>query len=406
VSWLADCRALDRRVWALAAARMVVTGGYSMVMPFLAMHLAVDQRVPVVTVGAIWLVAGGLGAFSQWVAGELGDRLGRRPLMLGAMLLRGLNLAAMGAAVAVDSPWPVIALLTILNSVLRGFFEPLATALVADLVPPPNRVAAYSLQRVGVNVGWAGGPAVAWLAAGVSYASLFYAAAPLTLLAAAGLWRIREPQRVLANRAFTLPELLAFTRDRTLLRFLLATLAFFTLQVQMFQTLSIYSAKVLHLTRAEVGTLYTLNGILVVLLQLPAVHAILRLGTWRALMVGAVGYAVSYAAVGLAVGHGTLLLCLAGITFAEIISSPAQQAAITSLAPADRVGAYSGLYGLSQVVGQSAGPLIGASLLAVLPSRAAWFVLALFGVGAALGYHRLRLLGRGYDKPLLSTPQP
>ena len=68
----------------------------------------------------------------------------------------------------------------------------------------------------------------------------------------------------------------------------------------MFQTLSIYAAKVLHLSRAEVGTLYTLNGILVVLLQLPAVRAIVRLGTRRALMVGAVGYAASYAAVGLA----------------------------------------------------------------------------------------------------------
>ncbi len=393
-------------MWALAAARLVVTAGFSMVFPFLAMHLAVDQNVPTVTVGAIWLVAGGLGALAQWVAGELGDRLGRRPLMLASMVLRGVNLAAIGMAIAAHAPWPLLALLVVCNSVLRGFFEPLATALVADLVPPAQRVAAYSLQRVGLNVGWAGGPAVAWLAAGVSYAHLFLAAAPLTLLATAGVWRIREPHRVLAGRAFTLPELLAFTRDRFLLRFLLATFGFFTLQVQMFQTLSIYSAKVLHLSRAEVGTLYTLNGILVVLLQLPAVHAILRLGTWRALMLGALGYAAGYAAIGLAVGHRSLLVCIAAITLAEIISSPAQQATITSLAPGDRVGAYTGLYGLCQVVAQSSGPLIGAALLAALPSRAAWFVLALFGVGAALGYRQLRRLGPRYDKALLSVPRP
>jgi hypothetical protein len=46
VSWLAACRALDRRVWVLAVARLVVTAGYSMVMPFLAMHLAVERHVP------------------------------------------------------------------------------------------------------------------------------------------------------------------------------------------------------------------------------------------------------------------------------------------------------------------------------------------------------------------------
>jgi MFS family permease len=404
VSWLSECRALDRRVWALAAARLVVTAGYSMVMPFLAMHLAVERKVPVVIVGAIWLVAGGLGALSQWLVGELADRIGRRSLMLAAMLARAANLAAMGAAVAAQAPWVVIAGLTVLNAILRAFFEPLATALVADLVPPSRRVAAYSLQRVGLNIGWALGPAVASMAAGVWFAHLFYAGAPLTLLAAAGIWSIREPHRELSRRGFTLAELLAFTGDRVLLRLLLCTLAFFILQVQMFQTLSIYSAKVLHLSRAEVGTLYTLNGILVVLLQLPAVRAIVRLGTRRALMVGAVGYAASYAAVGLATGQGTLLVCIAGVTLAEIVSSPAQQTAITSLAPSDRIGAYTGLFGLCQVVGQSCGPLVGAALLDVLPSRSAWFVLALFGVGAALGYRRLPGLARP-DKPLLSTPQ-
>jgi MFS family permease len=288
---------------------------------------------------------------------------------------------------------------------LRGFFEPLATALVADLVPASGRVAAYSLQRVGVNIGWAIGPAAGWMAAGASYAHLFYASAPLTLLATAAIWRIREPALARSQRDFTLAELLAFTRDRVLLRLLLCTLAFFILQVQMFQTLSIYSAKVLHLSRAEVGTLYTLNGILVVLLQLPAVHAILRLGTRRALMVGAIGYAISYAAVGVVTGHGMLLVCIAGVTAAEIISSPAQQTTITSLAPRDRVGAYTGLFGLCQAVGQSCGPLVGAALLDVLPSRSAWFVLALFGVGAAFGYRRLPAFGRT-DKPFLPATQP
>jgi predicted MFS family arabinose efflux permease len=404
VSWLSECRALDRRVWLLAVARLVVTAGYSMVMPFLAMHLAVDHQVPVVIVGGIWLVAGGLGALAQWLVGELADRMGRRSLMLGAMLARAGNLAAMGSAIAVDAPWPVIAGLTVLNSILRGFFEPLATALVADLVPPARRVAGYSLQRVGVNIGWAAGVAVPWMAVGVGYAALFYASAPLTLLAAASLWRLREPVRELNRRDFTLAQLLGFTRDRVLLRLLLCTLAFFMLQVQMFQTLSIYSAKVLHLSRAEVGTLYTLNGILVVLLQLPAVHVIMRLGTRRALMVGAVGYAVSFSAVGLATGHGMLLVCIAGVTMAEIISSPAQQTTITSLAPADRIGAYTGLFGLCQVVGQSCGPLIGAALLDVLPSRSAWFVLALLGLGAAVGYRRLPAAGRT-DKPLLPAAQ-
>jgi MFS family permease len=401
MSWLSQCRTLHPSVWALAAARMVVTAGYSMVMPFLAMHLAVERKVPWVVVGAIYFAAGGLGAASQWLAGELGDRLGRRPLMLGAMLLRAGNLAAMGLAIdhlptdrAVPVGWVlVIAGLTVVNSMLRGFFDPVATALIADLVPPEARVTAYSLQRVGVNLGWAAGPAVATVAASVRYPTLFYACVPLTLLAAIAIANVREPAGGRSDRAFTMAELLTFARDRALLRYLLATLAFFVLQVQLYQTISIYAASVLHMSRGQVAALYTLNGVMVVLLQLPAVRAIQRLGTRRALVVGSLGYAVSYAAVGVAVGSATLLGCIAAVTLAEIVTSPAQQAAVTGLAPRGRTGAYTGLAGLCQVVGQSTGPLVGTTLLAALPPRAAWFALALFGVAAAVGYRGLREFG-------------
>jgi MFS family permease len=406
VGWLSECRACDRRIWALAGARLVVTAGYSMVMPFLAMHLVVDRHLAKVTVGVIWLLAGGLGAVCQWVAGELSDRVGRRPLMLAAMLVRVGILAGMGLAIDRHAPVITIAALTVANAMLRGFFEPAAAALVADLAPPHSRVAAYSLQRVGLNVGWAAGPAIAALAAGVPYAHLFYWAAPLTLLSTVGVWSIREPAMATsARRAFTLAELLAFTRDRTLLRVLLGTLGFFILQVQLFQTTSIYAASVLHLDRAQVGTLYTLNGILVVLLQLPAIHYINRLGTRRALMFGSLAYALSYASVGLARGHASLLACIAAVTVAEIFTSPAQQTAVGQLAPPGRTGAYMGLFGLSQVTGQSIGPLVGTTLLASLPPRAAWSALALFGVGAALGYRVLSGPSLAPQNPLAKERQ-
>jgi MFS family permease len=386
VSWLVELRALDRRVWALAAARLVVTAGFSMVMPFLAIHLTMDRNVSAVIVGAIWTAAGALGAVAQWAAGELADRIGRRNLMLAAMLIRALNLAAMGLAIAAQAHVLVIAGLVVLNAVLRAFFDPIAAALVADLVAPEGRVSAYSLQRVGINIGWATGPAVAALAGSTPYPVLFFASAPLTLLAALGIWNIREPTGTTSARSLSLNEFFAFRTDKRLLRFLAATLAFYILQVQLYQTMSIYAARVLQLTRTEVGTLYTLNGILVVLLQLPAVRFIRRLGTRGALVVGCLGYAASYTAVGLAGGYLTLLACIAAVTLSEIVTSPAQQTTVTGLAPAGRVGAYTGLFGFCQVVGQSTGPLIGTALLDGLPPRAAWLALALFGVGAAIGY--------------------
>jgi MFS family permease len=389
VSWISELRALDRRVWSLALARLVVTAGFSMVLPLLAVHLAIERKVPAVAIGIIWTVAGIAGALMQWVVGELVDRVGRRRVLVLAMFVRAGNLAALGWAIDAEASVVVLGALIVANSALRAFFDPVASALVADLSTPEQRVAAFSLQREGINIGWALGNASAALSTVVSYAGLFFLSAPLTLLASLAILGIREPECGRPTQALRWRDFLGFTSDRPFVGFLLATVAFYLLQVQLYQTLSIYAARVLHLGRAEIASLYTLNGAIVVVLQLPAVAHIRRLGTRRALTLGCLGYALSYACAGVATGLLSLLLCVAAVTLAEIVTSPAQQTAVTTMCPAGRIGAYSGLFGMAQVLGQSFGPLIGTAALDVVSPRAAWFLLALFGVGAAFGYRRV-----------------
>lgn len=387
---------------------MIVTAGFSMVMPFLAMHLAVDRGVSAVTVGLIWAAAGALSAVGQWAAGELADRVGRRKVMLTSMVIRALNLLGLGLAVgSPDTSILTIGALCVGNGVLRAFFDPVAAALVADLVPVERRVAAFSLQRVGINVGWAAGPAIHAAAAGLPYSTLFLASVPVTLIATLLVVRLQDVPGATSSRKASLRELLSFLDDRALVRFLLATLAFYLLQVQLYQTTSIYAARTLHLTRSEVGLLYTLNGLLVVLLQMPAVRHIQRLGTRRALILGCGAYALAYAALALAQGQVSLLVCIGAVTLAEIVTAPAQQTAVTSLAPAGRTGAYTGLFGLTQVVSQSTGPIIGALALEQLPGRTAWPALALFGLVAALGYRRVTSLSEIETRPRIDAgPQP
>jgi MFS family permease len=413
-----EFRTLDRRVWVLTAARVIVTLGFSTVIPFLAFYLSQRRAVAAVMVGLIWTVSGVAGASAQWAAGAAYDRWGRRPVILGAMVLRAANLALLGLAIARQQPILVIGALCVANAVLRAFFDPVASAMVADLTvgedrvdgarlaerspsregpgtrsgSPSNRVAAFSLQRIGVNVGWAAGPALSAVALerGLSYASLFYAAAPVTLVAALAIARIRETRAAPeAQPARTrLRDLFHVPADPLFLRFLAATFAYFLLQVQLYQTLSIYAARVLHLSQAQVGRLYFENGLLVVALQVPAFYYIRRIGTRQALIVGSLLYAVAYASCGLAHGYGGLLASVAGVTVAEMVSAPAQYTTATSMAPPGRIGAYAGLFGLAQAAGQSLGPLCGGWLIDRLGDWRVWTLVPFFGVLAALGYAR------------------
>ena len=55
---LTDFRALDRRVFILAFARLVVTLGFSAVLPYLAVTLQQERGVPKLVVGLIWTTSG------------------------------------------------------------------------------------------------------------------------------------------------------------------------------------------------------------------------------------------------------------------------------------------------------------------------------------------------------------
>jgi MFS family permease len=410
LSLLGDFWSLDRRVFILGAARMVVTLGFAAVLPYLGVVLHQERQVPATVIGVIWTVAGLSGAVMQWVAGEVADRLGRRPVLLSAMALRTVNLVALGYAIGHRGPILSIAALVVLNSMLRGFFDPVASAMVADLSAGPHRIAAFSLQRIGVNIGWALGS----LAPGISraldlpFGQLFYVSAVITLVAtwaastivethATGRGSTSTSVQPPATRMpvfwgfgiFRSVNLHSYWRDRRYMGFLLASLFYFLLQAQLYAPLSLYAADHLRLDLGAVSHLYLLNGLMVVALQLPAFFYIRRVGPERVLIAGGLAYAVSYALCGLATDQASLLACVGLVTLSEIMSAPAQQTAMTMMAPLGRVGAYAGLFGLTQSVGQSLGPLLGTALLDALPDRLTWPLLALFGVAAALIFRRV-----------------
>jgi len=399
---LRDFRVLDPRVYLLAFAQLVVMLGFSAVLPFLGISLAQDRGVPATTVGLIWTVSGLAGAAVQWVGGEIGDRLGRRPVVLASLVLRAGVLALLGFAILRESAIPFIALCCVANGVLRALFDPAAAAMVADLSDGDQRIAAFALLRVGLNIGWALGTMTQGLAAHLHwpFGRMFYGAAITTLLAAGACAFIPETRARDAPRSLESterPSLAALFRrlgeyrqDRALLWFLAGTFALALLRTQMYAPLSLYAAQALGLGRAAVSHLYSLNGWMVVALQMPAYYAIRAIGTRRSLVLGAVAYAAGYGLCGAVSSERGLLLCIGVITLAEIGVSPAQQSTATSLATFGRVGAYAGLYGFASMLGQSLGPLLGAVLLDLIPARSVWALLPVFGLGAALFYRRAK----------------
>jgi MFS family permease len=389
---LGQATELDRRIWLLAATRFVVTAGFAAVMPFLALHLVVERHFTILRIGVLWTMVGLVSASMQWVAGHVTDRLGRRRVLLVAMVLRSLNLAALGWAIGDRASFSTIALLCAVNGAMRAFYDPAASALVAALCPRDKRVAAFSLHRVGSSLGWAAGPLAITFAPEAAYSTIFYIAAPITLIAAAAVALLPETGPLGGQTRVRWSQLAAFHRDRKFVRFLIATLPFFVLQTQMYHMLPLYAAKYLGLDRTQVGSLFVVNGILVVLVQMPAVELIRRMGTAGALVLASIGYVVAYVGVGLASGYLSLLFCVVLATLCEIAALPAHQARVTALAPIDSVAGYVGLGGLVQGIAQTSGPIVGGCLIELTTPTLGWIALALLGLAAAAGFRRRRVV--------------
>jgi EmrB/QacA subfamily drug resistance transporter len=113
-----------------------------------------DFHVGIATAG--WLITSYLIVMAalQPVAGKLGDRLGRRRLLLGGLLAFGL--ASFGAAIAPTLPFLFICRLG--QAVAGAIALPNGTALVREVVPPQRRAARYGLVGAAVSFAAAAGP--------------------------------------------------------------------------------------------------------------------------------------------------------------------------------------------------------------------------------------------------------
>jgi MFS family permease len=383
----------DRRLWILFGGRVISSTGFSIVMPFLSIFLYTQMGVPMTVVGMVFLGTAVAGAFGQIVGGELADRLGRRPVMWASMGFRGLVFLLLSLVIASFADLRLIATLLMASSFMGSLFEPATNAMVADLVPPGRRLEAYSLLRVGQNVGWTLGPLMGGILAMFSYPSLFLVTAFTSLSVAVIIFtQVMDPQRIAGHvDRFRPRDLLKIGENRAFLLFCLASLPLFIVLGQMSSTFALFSEDVVGISVAEVGYLYALNGIMVVFLQFPMARYINRFRMSHVLAAGALMYAAGYLMVGWASDIWILVVSMIVTTLGENTTSPSSTNFVANISPENERGRYMGVSGIFHSFGWSVGPLVGGVLydsLFTMPLLL-WGIIAAIASVSAVGFYFL-----------------
>ncbi|MBI4424691.1 MAG: MFS transporter [Elusimicrobia bacterium] len=378
---------MSRPLWTLFAAQALLVSGISLSFPFFALYFHRVRGVPMAWTGAALAVNVLVGALAHVVGGEVSDILGRQRVMRWSLILRAVTVAALAWAVWKEAPIPILLLLLFASGFVGHLFDPAARGWIADRCPAHERGRAYSLLRIAVNAGWAVGPAVGGALAQTSYALMFLATAAASgacaALVAAG---IEDAPGLRPRDVFAWRGMLAAGRDARFLRVSGLSLLVGVVMSQFIVSLSVHSTEFVGLTEGQVGWLFSLNGVLVVLLQYPATSWTGRRPITTAIAAGSLIYAVGYTLVGAAGGLAAMLGAMMVITLGEIVVAPGMQSLWANLAPAPMRGRYVGFGGLAYQIGSAMGPLLGGLGLQHLSPRypaAPWLGVA--GVAVATG---------------------
>jgi MFS family permease len=399
---------LPRAVWLLQAGGLANMFGNGVVVPFLVIYLHNVRGIPLGLAGSI-AAANGLAALvSGPLAGSLADRIGARTTLVASLIVMT---AAFSLFPLIHQAWHAF-LLNTLAGTGSGAFWPSQGTLLSALSPPERRPAAFAQQRVTMNLGIGLGGLVGGLLANTndpgSFTYLFAIDAGTFLVFALILSRVPSPEVEPVPTEEAPDGYRAVFRDRPFISFVFLNTVFIAASMALFSELfPAFAKNQASVSEREIGLIFFLNTVLIVVLQLPAakfqegrrrmsalaVMGVLWAGTWLLVLFGGLW---------LTAGAATGVFALAFGVFAlgECLHGTVQGPLVSDLAPRRLLGRYMAMSASSWQVGFIIGPAGGGFVLQVEP-YALWPIAA--AICLAGGVWAL-VLERSLPGPVRRTP--
>ena len=394
--WKGGWRTLDRRVYTLSVAAFVRSSGRSASWIFLPLLLYVGYHLSLIQVGLLVSALVPLSVLVNLLGGVATDRYGRRWFAM---------VPPFGAAMVFfalyrfwDAGLGLMMVLWALNIVLINIQQPAQNAMLGDVTRPAERTVAFGVQRVFSNSGFALAPAVGGLLAASYGLPVVFLMSTVTAIGEGIvlLAFLKESFRGTASASRTQTpkgdpgshrwgEGLRYPfRDRFLISFGVLGFALTVVTQQFGTPLTLFLGTAQHLPFAEIGLVYSMNGIVVVALQIPISWGVQhRKLLWMA--VGALLYGTAFLVLDISPGFLIDLAAIFVLTLGEDITSPLQNAVLSGLSGPARRGSYFGAYNVFTSSAQAFAPALGTLLLGI-SNETLWLPIAALTVVVAMGY--------------------
>ncbi|WP_033341629.1 MDR family MFS transporter [Catenuloplanes japonicus] len=362
-----------------ARARTLVTGsaimslGNSITVPFLAIYLRTELHVSISTVGLLLGCAILFAIIGGFLGGALSDSIGRRPVMVAAILVVIASFAGLAIGGDVVTAFVCTATLTTASS----SFSPVAKVLLSDLVAPADRPRWFSYQYLAINAGYAIGPLLGTAVGLTGDRTSFVVAAGIYALYLPVVVMVAAPARTAPADGNTGPGMvpmpqgwctalrrtvLALVTDRRLAWLLIAAILLETVHNKISVLLAQHFAGSAANSAYLLGAVMTTNAVAVIGLQTVLARHMSRFDPLRAMTAGGVLTFAGMAGFAVSAQLWHYVAAMVVFTLGEVLIVPSEFTLLDRIAPADLRGGYFGAQTLSQLGGFT-GPYFGSLIL-------------------------------------------
>jgi MFS family permease len=281
-------------------------------------------------------------------------------------------------------------------STISDAFRPAVMASISAYSKPENQNRSMSMIRLAINLGFTLGVGVAGIISEyLGFEYLFYIDAITCIIAGLFLrWALveKEDQTKEVEQKGNISNGSPYG-DYPYLAFVIFILLSMIVFSQLWNTIPVYYTNFLDISKDNYGYIMIINGILIVILEMPLVYILeKRYHQLSLVVVGTILITLGFLIFNitdfwqLAIG-----VSIVAVSLGEIIAFPFSNSYALSRSKPGQRGAYMGMYTMAWSVGGIISPTLGMYIAESYGFPILWYVMTVIGSIAALGFFLLKI---------------
>lgn len=359
---------------------------FGILLPFISIYFINNLNLSITEVGYFFLATSIFRAIFQAYGGEISDKIGRKNVILFSLFGRSFFLVILCIPFNFSENFWINIILLAFTYIFSAIFQPVTQAAIADLVPDSKFLEGFSIIRIGGNVGWIIGPIMGGYLYEFSKSIYFFISALFSILG--GLIFLLFFKNIDQKYEYHKRTIYRYIFHNRLFMIFCGISFFMMLTTsQLLSSLPYYLNKYRNVNPSFIGYIFSLNGLTVILFQIPILKLFKNIDSFLGMSLGALLYGSGYFMVGYCTDTFHYFLIVFIISLAETIVLPLVQSSVVNLSSKTTFGRYMGFFGIISVTGWSIGPMIGTIILDnIQSSLLAWLYISSFSLSAGIGY--------------------